>query len=66
MNKQISPGIFNLAKFENTTFRCTQGGGGWEGGMTQPPFKKLINENAIEPKIGHPWQFFFLKALTPL
>jgi hypothetical protein len=39
-----------------------------DGGMKQHPsrqiFKKLVNKNAIKPKIGGPFRQFFLKALT--
>jgi hypothetical protein len=48
--------------------------GGEGRGIKQPPqpppprqiFEKLVNKNAIKPRIGGlPWQFL-LKALTPL
>ncbi len=50
--------------------RCTQGvgKGGWGVWNSTPRqiFKKLINKNAIKPKIGGPPpRQFFLKPLTP-
>jgi hypothetical protein len=43
--------------------------GGEGGDETAPPrqiFEKLVNKNAINPKIGGPPQAISLKALTPL
>jgi hypothetical protein len=33
---------------------------------TKQIFKKLVNKNAIKPKIGDPLAIFVVKALTPL
>jgi hypothetical protein len=42
-----------------------EGGGGMKQHPPRQIFKKLVNKNAIKPKIGvPPWQFF-LKPLTP-
>jgi hypothetical protein len=38
----------------------------YTGGGGEQIFKKLVNKNAIKPKIGDPLAIFFLKALTPL
>jgi hypothetical protein len=49
--------------------RCTKGRGRGRGDETASPprqiFKKLVNKNAIKPKIGGPPGNFDLKALTP-
>jgi hypothetical protein len=61
--------IFSLLHFFKETLKGAidvhKGGG--EGGEAPPRqiFEKLVNKNAIKPKIGGPpWQFF-LKPLTP-
>ncbi len=46
-----------------------RGGGEGKGDETAPSrqiFEKLVNKNAIKPKIGEPLANFVLKALTPL
>jgi hypothetical protein len=47
---------YNLVNVVSFSHRCTKGGG---GGMKQYPpprqiFEKLVNKNAIKPKIGGP------------
>ncbi len=58
-----------LSLFARPLHRCTQGGvRGVRGDETAPPrqiFKKLVNKNAIKPKIGGPPRQFFPKPLTP-
>jgi hypothetical protein len=64
--------VFSQNEFINLSYahRCTQGGGvrGAGGYETAPPrqiFKKLVNKNAIKPKIGGPPQAIFPESLDP-
>ncbi len=46
--------------------RCTQGrGGGYETAPPRQIFEKLVNKNAIKPKIGGPPAAIFPKTLDP-